>query len=216
MLESGVDLLGRLLLDRHQRRSQARSQSCRGAKARISRRRDWVPGTTPCGAASGDPATRAPCSSRRSGSPSGSPRTTRGATLDVTEMQPAPPWALKPSAEASSPESWMKSLPQARRCSVTRSTLPVASLTPTMLRKSLRKSSHRLRQEIDDGAWWNVVDDDRQPGGGSDGSKVGIEPALVRLVIIWRHDQNRVSADLLGMLRKSDGLVRCCWNRRPR
>src|SRR6185437_5527861 len=44
----------------------------------------------------------------------------RGATFEVTEMQPWPPWAMKPSAEASSPESWMNSLPQASRCSDTR------------------------------------------------------------------------------------------------
>ena len=29
----------------------------------------------------------------------------RGATFDVTEMQPWPPWAMKPSAVTSSPES---------------------------------------------------------------------------------------------------------------
>ena len=48
----------------------------------------------------------------------------------------APPWALKPSAVASSPESWMKSGPQVMRCSETRSILPVASFTPTMFLKS--------------------------------------------------------------------------------
>ena len=32
----------------------------------------------------------------------------RGATLAVTEMQPSPPWAMKPMALASSPESWIK------------------------------------------------------------------------------------------------------------
>jgi hypothetical protein len=37
----------------------------------------------------------------------------RGATFAVTEMQPTPPCALKPTAVASSPESWTKSVPQA-------------------------------------------------------------------------------------------------------
>ena len=60
----------------------------------------------------------------------------RGATFEVTEMQPLPPWALKPSAVGSSPESWMKSVPQVARCSETRSTLPVASFTPLMFLKS--------------------------------------------------------------------------------
>ena len=57
----------------------------------------------------------------------------------TTLMQPVPPWALKPSALASSPESWMKSRPQAIRLSETRLTSPVASLTP-MIRGSLASS----------------------------------------------------------------------------
>ena len=52
--------------------------------------------------------------------------------LATTLMQPRPPWALKPSALASSPESWMNSRPQACRVSETRLTSPVASLTPTI------------------------------------------------------------------------------------
>ena len=56
-----------------------------------------------------------------------------GATLAVTEMQPTPPIALKPSAMSSLPLSWQKSLPQASRCAVTRARLPVASLIPTIL-----------------------------------------------------------------------------------
>ncbi|MOA54401.1 hypothetical protein D3C78_1780110 [compost metagenome] len=55
-------------------------------------------------------------------------------------MQPTPPWALKPSAVPSSPESWMKSLPQDMRCSETRSILPVASFTPTMFLCALTKA----------------------------------------------------------------------------
>ena len=50
--------------------------------------------------------------------------------LATTLMQPVPPWALKPSALASSPESWRKSSPQAMRWSDARLTSPVASLTP--------------------------------------------------------------------------------------
>ena len=55
-------------------------------------------------------------------------------------MQPTPPCALKPSAEASSPESCMKSLPQAMRVCDTRATSPVASLTP-MIRGSFASSA---------------------------------------------------------------------------
>ncbi len=52
--------------------------------------------------------------------------------LATTLMQPTPPWALKPSALASSPDSWMNSLPQDARWSEARVTSPVASLTPMM------------------------------------------------------------------------------------
>src|ERR1035441_7830621 len=40
----------------------------------------------------------------------------RGATFEVTEMQPWPPWAMKPSAVMSSPDIWLKSSPIAARC----------------------------------------------------------------------------------------------------
>src|SRR4249920_815107 len=55
-----------------------------------------------------------------------------GATLAVTEMQPWPPCAMKPSAVASSPESCTNSVPMAARCWLTRAMLAVASLTPAM------------------------------------------------------------------------------------
>ena len=51
-------------------------------------------------------------------------------------MQPWPPCAMKPSAVASSPESWLKSGPIAARCCETRTTLAVASLTPAMFLSS--------------------------------------------------------------------------------
>ena len=51
-------------------------------------------------------------------------------------MQPWPPWALKPSAVMSSPESWLKSSPIAARCCETRAMLAVASFTPAMFLSS--------------------------------------------------------------------------------
>ena len=51
-------------------------------------------------------------------------------------MQPWPPWALKPSAVPSSPESWLKPSPNAARCCDTRIMLAVASFTPAMFFKS--------------------------------------------------------------------------------
>ena len=66
--------------------------------------------------------------------------TWRGATLAVTEMQPTPPMAMKPSAMSSLPDNWMKSRPQASRCAVTRARSPVASLTPTMVGMEARRA----------------------------------------------------------------------------
>ena len=48
-------------------------------------------------------------------------------------MQPEPPAALNASAVPSSPESWQKPGPAARRICSGRSRLAVASFTPTML-----------------------------------------------------------------------------------
>src|SRR6478672_11846418 len=52
-----------------------------------------------------------------------------GATLAVTEMQPTPPIALKPSAMSSFPESCTNASPHSSRCADTRPRFPVASLT---------------------------------------------------------------------------------------
>ncbi len=121
-------------------------------------------------------------------------------------MQPTPPWALKPSAEASSPESWMKSLPQVARCSETRSTLPVASLTPTMFLKSCASWPIVSGRHVDHRARRDVVDDDRQLGCLGDGGEMRIEAALRRLVVIGRDDESRIGARLLGILHQPDRL----------
>jgi hypothetical protein len=115
--------------------------------------------------------------------------------LAVTEMQPTPPWALKPSAVASSPESWTKSLPQVMRCSETRSILPVASLTPTMFLMRLGERPHRFRRHVDHRAAGNVVDDDRQRDGFGDRLVMRDQALLGRLVVIGRDDEQRIRAD---------------------
>ena len=57
---------------------------------------------------------------RPAGTRSGNSAQRRGATFEVTEMQPWPPWAMKPSAVASSPDNVSKSRPRAARCCDTR------------------------------------------------------------------------------------------------
>ena len=76
-------------------------------------------------------------------------------------MQPTPPMALKPSAMSSLPESWQKSSPQASRWAVTRARLPVASLTPTIVRE-FRDLGQGFDRYVGDGPRRYVVDDDRK------------------------------------------------------
>src|SRR5690606_1200087 len=63
----------------------------------------------------------------------------RGATFDVTEMQPLPPCALNPSAVASSPERYENGFLISSLCCDMRSTLAEASFTPaTFFRVEIR------------------------------------------------------------------------------
>ena len=64
----------------------------------------------------------------------------RGAMLEVTEMQPWPPCAMKPSAVASSPDSMLNSGPMAARCWEARARLAVASFTPTTFFRSKQRA----------------------------------------------------------------------------
>ena len=64
----------------------------------------------------------------------------RGATFEVTEMQPCPPWAKYGKTVASSPESCAKSSPMAMAVSAGRTRSAVASLTPTMFGSSASRA----------------------------------------------------------------------------
>ena len=66
-----------------------------------------------------------------------------GAMLPVTEMQPTPPVALNASAVPSSPSSWTKSGPHARRCRPGRVKSPVAVLDADNV-LYLRQAPHRF------------------------------------------------------------------------
>ena len=114
-------------------------------------------------------------------------------------MQPWPPCAMKPSAVASSPESWLKSSPMAARCCETRTTLAVASFTPAMFFK-LEQALHGVDRHVDHRAGRDVVDDDRDADGVVDRLEVLVEPFLGRLVVVGRDDQHGVGAGLLGVL----------------
>jgi hypothetical protein len=134
-------------------------------------------------------------------------------------MQPTPPWALKPSAEASSPE--LDKVLAAGHALLGHSLdLAGGILHTNDVLEIIGQSTHRLGHHVDHRTRRDVVDDDRQLGRLGDGGEVQIEPALRRLVIIRRHHQHGVGAGLLGMLGKAHrfiGVVGACAgdNRHP-
>ena len=83
----------------------------------------------------------------------------------------------------------MKSGPIAWRCRLTRSTLPVASLTPTMFFSSNSRAIVST-DHVDHRARRDVVDDDRDADGVVDRLVVLVEAFLVRLVVVGRDDQH--------------------------
>ena len=121
-------------------------------------------------------------------------------------MQPWPPWALKPSAVMSSPESWLKSGPSAARCCEVRAMLAVASFTPAMFFSSI-EALHGVDRHVDHRARRDVVDDDRNADRVVDRLEVLVHALLRGLVVIGRDDQHGVCARLLGVLRKIDRLL---------
>src|SRR5579885_1305758 len=102
----------------------------------------------------------------------------RGATLEVTEMQPWPPCAMKPSAVPSSPESWLKPSPMAARCCETRTMLAVVLDAGDVL--ELVEPRHRLDRHVDHRACRDVVDDDRNADRVVDRLEVLVHPFLGR------------------------------------
>src|SRR5665809_142652 len=99
-------------------------------------------------------------------------------------MQPWPPWAMKPSAVASSPESCTKSVPSAARCWLTRPMLAVILHPYDVV--ELGQPRHGVDRHVDHAAPGDVVDDNRNVGAVVDRLVVQIEPILRGLVVIRR------------------------------
>ena len=70
----------------------------------------------------------------------------------------------------------------------------------------LEKPRHGLDRHVDHRARRDVVDDDRDADRVVDRLEVLVEPFLGRLVVVGRHDEERVGAGLLGMARELDRL----------
>ncbi len=130
-------------------------------------------------------------------------------------MQPWPPWALKPSAVASSPESWMKSGPMA--CALQADPVDLAGrVLDAGDVLQLEQPRHRLDRHVDHRARRDVVDDDRNADRVVDRLEVLVEPFLVGLVVVGRDHQHPVGAGLFGEAWRDRSPRRCCWSRRRR
>ena len=121
-----------------------------------------------------------------------------GATLEVTEMQPVPPWALKPSAVMSSPDSRMKSAPSLARCRLAPAPCSaVASLTPTMLACASRRRAMVSTVRSTTVRPGTLVEQDRQRRRLGHGGEV-LEQALLRRLVVVGHDRKHgIGADRL-------------------
>ena len=125
-------------------------------------------------------------------------------------MQPTPPCALKPSAVASSPDSWMKSAPQEARCIDDALDLAGGVLDADDPRQ-FGQRAHRLGRHVHDRPAGDVVDDDRQLAAVMQRGVMRDQAGLRRLVVIGRHDQRGIGADLFGVAHQADafdGVVR--------
>ena len=111
---------------------------------------------------------------------------------------------MKPSAVASSP-SWLKSSPVAARCWAARGIGGRVLHARDVL--EVEQALHRIDRHVDHGPRWNIVDDDRDADGVVDRPKVLVEPFLRRLVVIRRHDQDRVGAGVLRVAGERNGLL---------
>ena len=72
----------------------------------------------------------------------------------------------------------------------------------------LREPGDRGRLDVDDDATGDVVGDHRQVRGGRDLLEVAHDRALRRLVVVRRHDENPVDAELCRLARQVDRVAR--------
>ncbi len=112
-------------------------------------------------------------------------------------MQPVPPWALKPRAVPSSPDSWMKSVPDARRWQRGARQIGRGILGADDVLAVLRQPGQRLHRNIGNGTAGHVVDENRDIDRIGDGTEVLIEAFLRRLVVIGNDDEGGIGAGFL-------------------
>ena len=124
-------------------------------------------------------------------------------------MTPSPPIARIGQVQASSPERTGRPGPVAAD---RRDLLEVGGrLLDRDDPRMLGEPEDRVRVDVGAGPAGHVVDDDRQAALVRDGPEVGLEHPLVGLVVVGRHDERGVGAQLRGTARGRDrgaGVVR--------
>ena len=136
-----------------------------------------------------------------------------GGDRDAAVRRPPP---CSASAVMSSPESWMKS--GAHRVALARDAADVAGRVlhaddVLAARRAASSCRPTCRPRC---ARRDVVDEDRNPDGRIDRLEMLVQAFLVRLVVIWRHNEDAGRAGFLGMPRQRNRLPAYCWSLRQR
>ena len=126
-------------------------------------------------------------------------------------MHPTPPWALKPRAVPSSPESWMNLI--ARQQALPRRPRKIGGsiLGADDVGAVPGKPGQGFRADVGHRSGRDVVDENGNVDRLGDGPEMRVEPFLGRLVVIGNDDERGVGPGLVGMARvfhRLGGVVR--------
>ena len=139
--------------------------------------------------------------------------TSAGNKFEATLTTPTAPTDRNGSVSESSPLRMVNASGNRARNSLTRSTLPLASLIATMFRAIHREPLDGFRSNIHAAAAGNIVKHDRRGRRLRDRLEMPEQTFLARLVVVRRDDQHSIDAHLFRRARRRDR--RPPWNSIP-